>query len=217
MVLDDVLPRLVAPDSDMADVGCGDSLLMDVLTASRTAYRSVLLVDSSATMLGYSERWRRAGAQLVLADVEHLPVPADSFDLVVSVLGDPYNTPGFWAETSRTLKPGGSILFTTPSYEWSRAFRGGRRAAAFDRLDGQDLAVASIVLAPSEQRRLLEGVGLSLVDRMAVPLRRLTGAISPKVSVLPSLDSPVVTAYLARKTPLWARDASLVASAGTGG
>lgn len=200
-VLEAVLPELVRPTFDLAEVGCGDSLLMAVLTATGNAFGSVTLIDSSPTMLDYSERWRRPGVELVLADAQDLPSTDDRFDVVVSVLGDPYNTPRFWAETERVLKPGGRIIYTTPSFEWSRAFRGGSGQAVFDRSKGGDLAVRSIVIDGDAQRLMIEEAGLELQRRINVLLRDLVGTVSSKLDVLPSPQSPVVTAYLARKLP----------------
>ena len=119
-----------------------------------------------------------------------------------AVLGDPYNTPGFWTETERILRAGGQVLYTTPSFEWSRAYRGGSGHAVFDRSKGPDLAVRSIVVDSEAQRLMIEGAGLALQRRIDVSLRELVGPVSSKLNVLPSPQSPVVTVYVARKPPL---------------
>jgi SAM-dependent methyltransferase len=200
-VLEAVLPDLVRPTSDLAEVGCGDSLLMAVVTATGAAFGSVTLMDSSRTMLGYSERWRQPGVELLLADAQEVPVADGSFDVVISILGDPYNTPRFWAETERIVRDGGHVLYTTPSFDWSLAFRGDSGRAVFDRSKGDDLAVQSIVVDVEAQHRMIEQAGLAPVRQINVPLDDLVGPISPKLHVLPSPQSSVVTAYLARKPP----------------
>jgi SAM-dependent methyltransferase len=161
--------------------------------------RNVFLTDSSATMLSYSEHWRGPNVELLLADAEHLPFPDANLDLLVSILGDPYNTERFWQEASRTLKRGAHVIYTTPSHEWSLAYRGGVDRAVFDRKDDDDLALSSFVLSPVAQQALIERAGLALRRQLDVPLHELTGSISPKLRVLPTPKSAVVTGYLAAK------------------
>jgi ubiquinone/menaquinone biosynthesis C-methylase UbiE len=198
-VLDEYLPRLIRPTSHVVEVGCGDSLVMAVLTATGVAAESVTLTDSSRTMLRYSDRWRRPGVELLVASAEDMPVGDGSFDLVVSILGDPYNTPRFWAEARRILKSGGLLLYTTPSHEWSLAFRGNSRQAVFDQCNGKNVVLRSIVLAPAAQRRMIEDAGLSPLLEVNVSLDDLVGPVSPKLNVLPSRGSSVVTAYFVRR------------------
>jgi SAM-dependent methyltransferase len=199
LVLAEVLPGRVGPDSNVAEVGCGDSLLMEVLADRGLEVGRATLTDSSPTMLSYSEHWRGPGVHLVLADAEHLPFADESQDLVVSVLGDPYNTEPFWQELGRTLAVGGHAVYTTPSFEWSRGFRGEAEQAVFDRRDDEDMAVSSIVLPPDEQEARIERAGLALRQRIDVPLRSITGQISPKLGVLRNPDAAVVTGYVAEK------------------
>ncbi len=199
LVLEKLIPSLVTLSSAVVEVGCGSSLLMEVLTSASISVGTVTLVDSSPTMLAYSERWRRQGVRLLVADAEDLPLVDACADMVVSVLGDPYNTPRFWAEASRILRADGHVLYTTPSHAWSVAYRGGSGSAVFDRLEGDDLELPSIVLSPDAQRHVIEASGLRLERQEDVALRDLADPISPKLRVLTSSAAPVVTAYLARK------------------
>ena len=71
--------------------------------------------------------------------------------------------------------------------------------AAFDRSNGHAVSVKSIVPAPKAQQRILEAAGLSIEHRRDIPLRELSGPISPKLLVLIA-ESTVVTGYVARQT-----------------
>jgi SAM-dependent methyltransferase len=201
VVLRDVLPGLVDDEATVVEVGCGRSLVMEVLDGAGIAAARAILVDSSPTMLAYSEPFVRPGVELLLGDAEHLPLPDGDASVVISVLGDPYNTPAFWREVRRVLRPGGRALYTTPSFDWSVAFRGGADAAEFDRADGDELALRSVVLDPERQSSLMAGAGLRVLERWDVPLAVLTGPISAKLDVLPGPSAPVVTAYLAERDP----------------
>lgn len=196
LLLERWLPGIVSPGSRIAEIGSGDSLMLEVATRLQLPLGRVSLVDSSPTMLRYSEHWRSPQVELILADAESLPFDTRSLDLVVSVLGDPYNTARFWSETARTLTRGGRAVYTTPSHEWSIAFRGELERAVFDRSDGDELAVESVVLSRPEQRAIMQAAGLVVSTEADVALGELTGPRSPKLRVLTSELSPVVTGYL---------------------
>jgi len=70
------------------EVGCGASLLAEVLTERRQSLASITLSDISPLMLAYSNRYVKAGAKLVQASAEDLPLPAGSQESLVSCLGD---------------------------------------------------------------------------------------------------------------------------------
>jgi len=199
-LLRDVAGRLVTKSSDIVEVGCGDSVLMEVLKESQLFPRRVVLTDASPTMLAYSRHWLGEGVELVVSEAESLMFSDGTFDVAVSILGDPYNTPAFWTEIARTTKPGGSVFFTTPSHEWSSAFRGSIPRALFDAAQGPDLAVASFVYSEDDQRTLIERAGLIVTKVLHAPRSWLPpNRISPKLQVLRFPNDPVVTAYVAAK------------------
>ena len=80
--------------------------MAEFILSARDNLDRLVLVDESASMLAYSEKWRDAGATLKMGSAFSLPVPSNAFDLVVSCLGDPYNTFSFWTEVRRLLVPG---------------------------------------------------------------------------------------------------------------
>jgi len=200
-ILREALPSIVTPTTDLIEVGAGDSLVMEVIAELGLPFHSATLTDSSPTMLRYSEHWMSERVELGLEDAERLPFEANSFDLSVAILGDPYNTPAFWSGMARTTRAGGHALYTTPSRAWSTAFRGESTTAAFDAETGPDRNVPSFVHDEATQRQLVEAAGLRVIQVIEAPLFWLAGQrISPKLSVLHSPDAAVVTAYHAVKT-----------------
>ncbi|MBV9439138.1 MAG: methyltransferase domain-containing protein [Candidatus Eremiobacteraeota bacterium] len=187
------------------EVGSGDSLLAQILSESGASISRLLITDSSPAMLAYSERWDALGARRRLAEAASLPVADGSVDLLVSSLGDPYNDAGFWSEAGRVLAPGGRVLFTTPSYAWSHAFRSPERlrVAQFALADGRTLDVPSIVLPEARQRAMLSRAGLRVSSIDVVTLGELLPAvISPKLLPERGRMAPVVTLYeVARPSP----------------
>jgi SAM-dependent methyltransferase len=104
------------------EVGCGKSLMAETLQRG-SMFDRLTLIDSSHSMLGYSEPWRQHRTDLVLADVARLPLRSDTIDALLSSPGDAYNTEGLWAEVARVLALDGVALFTTPSFAWAQEFR----------------------------------------------------------------------------------------------
>jgi len=140
----------------------------------------------------------------MLGDAEAMPIPSGSISVVVSSLGDSYNSPGFWRETSRILKRGGLALFTTPSYEWAVAYRGecgeDFAYAKFELANGRKVRVPSMIYSADEQIRLIESSGLRVEEINHIPIAALDlDELSPKLSVVKESKSNVVTGYLARK------------------
>jgi len=116
-------------------------------------------------------------------------------------VADPYDDDSFWAEASRVLAPGGLCVITTPSQGWADRFRdegAAREAAEFELADGSTAALPSLVRSSTEEVRMSEAHGLSVVGQAAVPLAELTQPISPKLLVLDPRD-PVVNGFLATR------------------
>jgi len=54
---------------------------------------------------------------IIQGDINFSPFKAQSFDGIFGSLADPYNTPNFYIEAFRMLKPNGSLLFSVPDFE----------------------------------------------------------------------------------------------------
>ena len=186
------------------EVGCGMSLYAELLRREGRDVGQLELVDSSPSMLAYSAVWLRHGAKLTVADAADLPFTDGSFDVVVSSLGDSYNTGAFWRESRRVLRHGGTLAFTTPSFEWATAFRSRGEGevpdkALFVSRDGTRCYVPSIILGPAEQVDLMAAHGFSLREMTCVRRREIADEQSPKLGLAGGAGLEVVTGYLVRK------------------
>jgi ubiquinone/menaquinone biosynthesis C-methylase UbiE len=185
-----------------AEVGCGASLLAEVLAERRQSLDSVTLIDISPMMLAHSRGYEEMGAKLVVAPSEALPLPPDSQESVVSCLGDPYNDSEFWKEAARVLKVGGQVLFTTPSFEWSKRFRALlpptlQSKAEFITSAGHTIWIPSIIVSEEEQKLLMERAGFKLVESRRVCLKSIPPPISKKLAFLGD-STPIVTGFFAK-------------------
>jgi SAM-dependent methyltransferase len=195
--LTDLLP--VPTAGPACDVGAGESALTEILTALPAGVGSPpILLDASPRMISHS---CGENAFLLLGDARRLPLCDHAVQLLVASLGDPYNGREFWDEAARVLRADGVILYTCPSWEWVRTYRGREgspiNVALFETEDGQMLALPSVVLPEEDQIALIAGSGLA-VDRLSnVALAQLRGVISPKFAGL-APAAPILTCYVVR-------------------
>ncbi len=101
----------VGAGTDLLDVGCGSGLMM-ALAAARGA--AVTGVDVAAGLLAVASA-RLPEAGLWLADMESLPLPDESFDVIVGAntfqfAGDPLRA---LHEAARVCRPGGAVAVAT--------------------------------------------------------------------------------------------------------
>ncbi len=111
--LNEWLERLTPRDGHglrALDVGCGTGHQMAWL---RERGFDVAGVDGSAEMLEHARR-NNPGAEIHQADVERLPFPDASFDLILSIEVLRYlpSLSGCLSEMARVLKPGGQAIVT---------------------------------------------------------------------------------------------------------
>jgi SAM-dependent methyltransferase len=183
------------------EVGAGRSLVAPILARSRPHSRVVLL-DQSPRMLEHSRQWGPDGARLLVGDARNTGLPAASFQLIVSSLGDPYNDSSFWVEMDRLLVPRGVCLFTAPAREWAERFRteSGRGVAEFVLSNGAEVSVRSNIPSMSSQAQMIEEAGLYLQEMQALDATQLLGARSSKLLVDAQTSSlPVVRGFVIRK------------------
>lgn len=199
LLLEAWLPAAFPQDGEIVEVGAGRSLLAEQLHDVGMPMDSLTLTDASEVMLDYSRVWERYGARIEVADAASLPIEDGTVALLVSILGDPYNTPAFWREVARVLRPDGTCLFTTPSHRWSEAFRAQAEepplCAEFV-VGGGPVLVPSFIYPVEEQTRLIEDAGLHVADVSEVRLSQLSkGALSPKITRSINGNDSVVTGY----------------------
>ncbi len=182
--------------ASVLETGAGDSIVLEWIQTERRTVARFVASDQSLDMLRYT-RQRSGGTNLVVCDAQRLPWADGSFDLVAASLADPYNTPLFWREAARLLRPGGHVLFTSPSFQWAKCFRGGAQVAEFVRADGEVLRLPSKVAADDAQRILIRASGLEVVRTDFVTDTELNETTrSPKLR-----PGSIVAGYLARRPP----------------
>jgi SAM-dependent methyltransferase len=186
------------------EVGAGDSLLAELLARRGSRLQGLIATDQSPSMLRHSEKWKGTGLQLLVSEADELPLADGSLNLLVSSLGDPYNTPAFWREASRALRPGGRVLFTTPSHEWATSYRAGQAqeatTAEFVLSDGRTVLVPSWVYSTAEQVRLIKCNDLAVVEIVHVSRSSLVAKrLSPKLLVGNGHDLSIVSGYFVVK------------------
>lgn len=186
----------------LCDVGAGDSALASLLSLQGRSLRRLRIIDASKKMLNYSKRWARLGAQLVVGEAEALPLNDHSVAMLVASLGDPFNRQEFWHEARRVLKPDGTVIFTTPSFEWASRFRAENHepqdAAEFLTKDTRAVLVPSFVHSERQQLDLMNRAGVCADGVYHVFQSALQGLVSPKITESLPARAPLVTGYLGR-------------------
>jgi ubiquinone/menaquinone biosynthesis C-methylase UbiE len=188
------LRELGRSDARILEVGAGCSIVSEWLTEDKRSVLRFVATDLSPNMLRYSTD-HSSHADFVVCDARQLPFADSSFDLIVSSLGDPYNTITFWKELERVLRAGAHALFTTPSFGWARKFRNGDTHAEFVTSIGHTLAVPSYIESKKSQRILIESSGLTFLRVQDIHENQLTSTLrSPKLRA-----GPIVSGYIAAK------------------
>ncbi|MFM9977857.1 MAG: methyltransferase domain-containing protein [Sphingomonadaceae bacterium] len=186
-------------ESAVVEVGAGDSAVAALLHARGYGLAGLTITDGSAAMAVYSDRWRTQGATISISRAENLGGVSGRFAMLVSSLGDPYNTRDFWREAHRVLKPGGRLLFTTPSFEWGRRFRHETAPHNAEFLVGghEVISLPSFVLPLAAQVAMMEAAGLAVIHFESLGQERLHPAepLSPKLAVFGDDRSSLVWGF----------------------
>lgn len=181
--LEPIISELIGASNAILETGTGRSVVAPLLKKA-DADCELILLDSSREMLLNSSPWAEI-AKFVVADSRSTGLGSEKFDLVVSSLGDPYNTQEFWAEVSRLLRNGGICLFTAPAPEWALQFREftDRAQAEFVRADGMTVKVPSFVPTMPQQMSLFRNAGLQVLGVEQFTLADIQEPVSPKLKI----------------------------------
>lgn len=165
------------------DVGCGDGFLLEGIATSGA---TVAGVEISAARLEQTARRMKARdtmAELHEADATSLPLPSDSFDLVVctEVLEHLEHPAQAVAEALRVLRRGGRAVFSVPHREeipWQRCVHCGQMTPASGHLHSFD---------SSSLAALLKNVGMEdIMTRGTYPLINQRRHLGYLLRALPS-------------------------------
>ncbi len=178
------------------EIGAGKSIVSAIFEENHFPLSRVTILDKSPGMLNHSSKWISAGAIAKIADAKQTQLPERSFDLIVSSLGDPYDSEEFWVEMHRVIRCGGTILFTTPSFEWSSKFRHGlfSDTAEFSLRNGNTVLVPSFTRPLLQEKALIRGVGFELMEEIMPGRNKIEGPISHKLDVLQASE-PVIYCF----------------------
>ena len=192
--------------SDVLEVGAGDSAAAEALHSLGIDLKNLEIQDGSVGMLAHSEKWIPLGTKLTISDATDIKRADSSVSLIVSSLGDPYNVPPFWEEATRVLRPGGIMIFTMPSFEWSSRFRKeepNRTQCFADFLlrDGRHISVPSFIRDLPSQIRLMQSTGLVVRNFTSLGIDSLpaTAVVSPKAMVFERDESSLVWGFRLHK------------------
>ena len=191
--LESTLRDRVRRGARVADVGCGEQPLRSLIEELGGSYTGIDIAQNSV------------GNVDVVADIESIPLPAESFDLLLcsEVLEHVSNTTAAFAELARLCKTGGSIVLTTPftyplheepqdfvrltPYQVRRCARSSGLEVAHLSTSGNELEVVATVwdnLWTRTNLRLPSFLRLAWNAMMRLPLNGLMYAISPVVHPL---------------------------------
>ncbi|MDR1997240.1 MAG: malonyl-ACP O-methyltransferase BioC [Candidatus Margulisbacteria bacterium] len=111
-----LLTRLKTAPANALDLGCGTGVVAGLL-AARCPHCALVGLDLAPGMIAQAQLkfWQNADIVFQVGDMEHIPYPDESFELIVSNLAlqwldEPRRV---FAEVFRALKPGGVFLFST--------------------------------------------------------------------------------------------------------
>lgn len=195
------------PINRSLEVGAGRSIVAELRRNGLDRIRWLTISDKSRGMLRHSNELNDYYEEEKLVDIIdsqriHYNFDNMKFDLVVSSLADPYNSRAFWRSLRKLVVGGGRVIFTTPSYEWTRIFRRENQSnmfgvAEFQSVCGTTLHVPSIVLSPDDQIAMCQEFGfeveyLEQIYCNSIPLEEL----SPKLKATRSKRQPAVTGYM---------------------
>lgn len=200
--------ELIGFRGTVLEIGAGKSPLIELIEDFCNVDKA-FITDSSKDMLKHSRiDDAHEKISLLVCDSNNLPFDRCQIDVVISLLGDPYNTKELWSEVSRVLKPNGRVFFTTPSWEWAEAFRGSEEvekkdAAHFLTKHGNSIYMPSYIMTKANQERVMKSYGLHVkkVSNFTLrDLKREEDDISNKINAYLNDSDPIVTGYIATKT-----------------
>ncbi|MGQ9625699.1 MAG: class I SAM-dependent methyltransferase [Anaerolineae bacterium] len=117
----EVLPRYLAPESLVLDLGCGTAVNLERFRRLGLKIKGYVGLDISLGMLAQA---KNKGGLLCLGEAGRLPFPSETFDFILStwLMSHLARPEDVVREALRTLKSGGHLaclFWTPPVFPWS--------------------------------------------------------------------------------------------------
>ncbi|MFD5097208.1 class I SAM-dependent methyltransferase [Amycolatopsis thailandensis] len=158
------------PSGELLDVGCGPGMMVHHLLGADGGEFRITACDQSAAMIDLAARGLRDDdkVRLHVADIDELPFPRDSFDIVLAMGVLEYvDVDRALGEIARVTKPGGFVVITMLNplspyrlFEWGVFWPARRLLGRIEGLSG----------VPEERRHRADKSGIH-----ALPAFRLVG------------------------------------------
>jgi methionine biosynthesis protein MetW len=105
--------KFVGRDKTVLDIGCGNGCISELISRNNNEVYGVDISDNALEVA----RSRGIKASRLDIECEKLPFPDSRFDAVVcaEIIEHIFDTDGFLDEIKRVLKPGASLIITTPN------------------------------------------------------------------------------------------------------
>lgn len=188
--------------NSILEIGAGKSIILELILNFDLQNKDIIISDKEIEMLKYSEELAlKNNCKLTQLDAQETGLTESSIDLIISSLGDPYNTRKMWNEIYRVLSPNGIIIFTTPSFQWSSEFRKNSKEDSFaEFLTTQNklVRVPSYIYNFENQKIIIESSGFSILNFSEFKLNMLTESeISNKLKI--TRNPSITSSYLIKK------------------
>ena len=167
------------------ETGAGFSLAAEIMSRDFNALQNLTIQDASEKMLNHSIRWQNWLRDIYISDARQLQAGDRSYDIVFSILADPYNDLKLWQEVSRVLNHGGLWVLTTPSHHWAKNFRSieGAKSSRFVTKNSEEFDHPSFTYPVAQLIGGIEKVGPFLRKYTSYTTDHIAGPISKKLQL----------------------------------
>lgn len=180
----EAIVRYVSPGATCLEVGPGSGWLRRLLTWPAAMYS---VSDLSPNMLSHLRR-HFPGIPCIEASARAMPLPSNTFDVIVASLCDPYCYPAALCELHRLVKKGGYLLLTAPAKMWSDGIRAPqkRNKTTFVLQDSSEAEVYSFTFHMPELLSLLSMCSFRPVEHRVMMASPLNGTIEVPPDIMTS-------------------------------
>lgn len=174
---ENIFNNYVNDESHILEVGPGQGWLRATVNTNCKTY---FYADISKEMSDINS----STTNKIVTSVRCIPYPTETFDIILSSLGDPYFYPEAFCEFFRLLKSDGYLAFSLPAKQWASFLRSDLPSQNKTKfiLDTGDVAeVFSFSYSIDEIKGLLKNIGFELIFAESIKAGSLTNEVSPAI------------------------------------